>query len=219
MKKFLLIIPTVLCFLSCEKGETYFLRSYVMYYNDMEKITLKRYSEVGIDVYAEYGNSLGNFKSTGELKESYDALCEKHNDMTYNRKITILMSYGNWTESLGVDFVSIDMVSDSDFDATHSAGSSLGDIVKFHSDSLKPYIDSGYKECNNTYYGFGCYQSFDGFLSELTVNELTLMRNGGYIGSLKLETKPTLSKTHTFTVTMTADDGRVFTASIDMEFE
>lgn len=36
---------------------------------------------------------------------------------------------------------------------------------------------------------------------------------------LKFETPPTLSKTHTFTVTMTANDGRVFSDSVRMTFE
>lgn len=188
-----------------------------MGYLDAGEMVLKIYYEVEISISFRGEGGLGNYKSTGALKESYDALCEKHNDMTFLREtVTWGPSGPREVYLLGVDFLSIDITSDSDFDDEHPAGSSLGDIVKLNSYSLKPYIDSGYKLLapNGTVY-HPVYE----FVSELTPEQLILLGQRDYIGSLRFETQPTLSKTHKFTVTMIADDGREFTASIDMEFD
>ncbi len=218
MKKILLLLIALTMF-SCDLREKkVFLRSYVMHYYDVERVILREdiSSEVLVKgMYIEFYHltSLGAYNSTGSLKRSYDALCEKHNDMTYNRKFVIWDSAGpHQTSNIGIDFVSIDIVSDIDFDTEHPAGESLGDIVRFRSISSKPYIDSGYKGSE--------YTTVEGLVSELTPDQLTLLGQNTFIGGLYFETSPTLEKTHTFTVTMTPDDGREpFTASIEMTFD
>lgn len=223
MKKFLLLLLVTVGLSACFKDSKEFLRSYVMYYYDAAEMDLTLSYGNNIDIYFGELSSLGDYKSTGALKKSYDALCEKHNDMTFLRDFVVRDAYGpHSTEQLGLDFLSIDIVSDSDFDAEHPTNTSLSDVVMFYSYSLKPFIDSHYE----LRYNGGVYHPIEEKISNLSANQLVLLgrkANVGfwpmYIGTLVFEKEPDLSKTHTFTVTMTADDGRIFTASIDMEFE
>ncbi len=86
----------------------------------------------------------------------------------------------------------------------------------FESISLKPYIDSGYTlEIPYRDEHEPKYSRIEGQVSELTPDQLIMLGPT----SLRFESLPTLSKNHRFTVTMTADDGREFKASIDMRFD
>jgi hypothetical protein len=224
MRKLLLVLALSALFAGCEEkigeGGTYyiFLRSYVTCYHDVQDIQLWNYNyyispSQGVKgiVLGFRGDEIGNFESTGAEKETYDALCEKYGDMTFNRDVKMFTNLPNdLPNALSVDFVSVDITSNADFDAGHLAGSSLGDIVMFNAWSFKPYIDSGYTSND------GCW--IWELVSELTPAQLTLLeyQDGP---TLWIQTAPTLSKTHTFTVTMTADDGRVFSDTIEMTFE
>jgi hypothetical protein len=221
MRKLLLILLIVCGLMSCLKSvdEKEFLRSYVMTYMGTEGIFLNGYDdsngirEITISPAEKY--HLGSYYSKETKKDVYDALCEKHGDMTFMRDFVVQDGFGEYsTSNIGVDFLSIDITSDSPFDEEHSAGVSLGDIVTFSSYSLKPYIDSGYTDL----YDNNVYHPIVEQLSELTPNDLILLGMDTYIGTLVFDSEPTLSKTHTFTVTMTADDGRVFSDSIEMTF-
>lgn len=206
-----------------------YLRSYIMTYYDFEaleltlsmdgEIIINEYPNEGVDgVLGSRNKWLGSYNSTGAMKVAYDALCEKHNDMEYNRDFVVFDGFGpHHTYGLGVDFTSIDIVSNADFDDEHPAGSSLGNIVAFRSLSLKPFIDSNYTIEGDTPERYTVIQ---GLLFELTPEQLVLLgRRYGDLATLSFEKEPTLSKTHTFTVTMTADDGRVFKDTVEMTFE
>ncbi len=212
MKKILLCLIIIGGLSSCDMPDKYHLRSFVMNYFDAEEMRLEEYHSSGTTrgINIRYSISfIGGYDSAGSEKAEYDALCEKHNDMTYNRSVKL--QPWEHTDYIGVDFVTVDIVSDADFDEDHLLGESLGDIVLFRSHSIKPFIDNGYTGHQNT----AIYE----YLSELSSDQLVLLGEMGRIGRLEFKDLPTLSKTHTFTVTMTADDGRVFEDSIDMTFE
>jgi hypothetical protein len=224
MKKILLVLLIAGGLTSCFKEEKEFTRSYVLSYYGMDNIDLGgNYYEKTIYILTFTRYELGHYKSTGAKKQVYDALCEKHGDMTFLREQVTWGPGGPVTvEFLGIDFLSIDITSDSAFDEEHPAGVSLGDIVLFNSYSVKPYIDSGYTST----YDNDVYHPVNKHLSDLTQDDLILIGkykyssgDPDYIGKLTFDKEPTLSKIHTFTVTMTADDGRVFTDSIEMTFE
>jgi hypothetical protein len=234
MKKIIIPVLTVLFACSCGRKidggdpETIFLRSYVMTYYDFEglsltlsdnEIIMNEYPHAGVDgVVGSRNKWLGSYNNTGAMKEVYDALCEKHNDMNFNRNFAVFDGFGpHHTYCIGVDFVSIDIVSNADFDEDHPAGSSLADLVMFETLSLKPYIDSGYTIENSF---IDHFSHIECLMSSVTPDQLTLLGHRYQdFGRLAFENEPTLSKSHRFYVTLTADDGRVFTDSIQMTFE
>ena len=224
-----------------------FFRSYVMHYYSAEGIELAfspkkrdnraiviiKPTEVGTSFKPPY---LCGYGSTGDQQILYDELCLKHNDMSYNRTFKYrspddLPNY----RYIGTDFISISVVSDSDFDAEHPAGSELGDVIRYASYSPKKYIDSGYTEEFDWVYSEGLARAVyasdalargvptalehpaEKLVSELTPADLTLLSTKS-LGAMQFERLPTLSQTHRLTVTMTTDDGTEISASIDMEF-
>ncbi len=229
MKRRILIIFILIlcgCYREVTKPSEIYLRSYVMSYYDVDGIVLTAYKESArITVNNLVDGWIGGYTDEGEKKEAYDALCEKHGDMTFCR--TVLKMPGEYVAYPGVDYVSIEITSDADFDDRHPAGSSLADIATFISSSVKPYIDNGY-----VYPIYGDPGSaVKKLVSDLIPEDLVLTGEDrvtayrpipavvGYFGALEFRQKPTLSKTHTFTVTLTADDGRVFSDTVEMTFE
>ena len=217
-----------------------FLRSYVLSYYSVDSIKLSLRIDTsekkGIFISPTPTTSSGRlrllctYNSKGNGQTIFDALCLKHNDMSYNRTVKIhdpgdlpLHQYS------GVDFSAIRIVSDSDFDAAHPAGTDLGDIVRYAYFSPKKYIDSGYIDefdwatadglAGELYatYASRFEHPVEKMVSELTPDDLILL--GIYdLGFLQFETNPTFSQTHRLTVTMTTDDGRELSASKDLEF-
>lgn len=151
MKRILLIAVLLSMFISgCEvknKSMKVYLRSYIMGYYDPFEIQLNDigWTDYGNNIYVfvTKGETIGTYMDDGERKILYDKLCEKHGDMTFNRVI----DYHPWAGILeypGVDFVSIEVTSNADYDVAHLAGDSLTDIVIGNMTSVKEYIESGY---------------------------------------------------------------------------
>ncbi len=213
-----------------------FLRSYVMSYYSVDSIKLEfltnRNRTKVIVIQPIPTNGIGlesrllcSYGSTGESQILYDDLCMKHNDMSYNRTF----KYRSPDELpihqySGVDFVSLRIVSDADFDEGHPAGTDLGDIVRYAYYSPKKYIDSDYAEgfdwaaadglAGELYYSASPYEHpIEKLVSELTPDDLMLLGVKS-LGALHFESRPTLSTVHHLTVTMTTDDYRELSASI-----
>jgi hypothetical protein len=128
--------------------------------------------------------------------------------------------------SVGIDFKSVEVISDSDFDDQHSAGSSLGDIVLFKAKSFYPYIIGGYQPKNCLY--DEKLRPIERVVSDLIEEDLIMLAFGGTqipdgvhdtTVNILFTTSPILSKTHNITVTMTADDGRVFEDTVQVSWE
>lgn len=110
----------------------------------------------------------------------------------------------------------ITIVSNSDFDEDHLAGTSLDDIVSICYDTYKPYIDNGYMhpDSSRTEYDYDPYKecvALEDFVAENS--KFMSVRNI----SLSFHNKSTMATRHTFEVTMTID-GKLpyrFTFSVD----
>ena len=185
-----------------------------------------------------------DLNSVGEQKEKFEKLCQKHGDVNYNQ-VRSLPEFG-FTELITFydkDFAVMNVVSDSDFDDAHPAGTSLADIVRFLGWSPHKYIQSGYsmsyhymsedlsEAFNRLLLLFGGKEQLvasnnsichpiDKKISELEAKDMILLRDFSSmsLGILYFEKTPENIKEHTITLKMTTDDGDVFENSIKIVF-
>lgn len=182
-----------------------------------------------------------NMEDSGKEKEIYDELCRKHNDLTYNRRRKISPYEGILGSAIypASDFKSIRITADRAFDAAHSAGDDLGDIIRFLSWSPIKYIKSGYTEYYHydtsalsrtfirvmpNFYGSECFKTetestcfpVDKLVSDLEPEDLVMLGedNPSIIGLLYFEKRPAVSGEYEITVSMTTDEDEVMTSSI-----
>jgi hypothetical protein len=141
-----------------------------------------------------------------DSKEHFNSLTKHFGDTTYNKKIPSM-----FYEAVADEFISVDLISDRDFDSSHPAGKSLKNIVKFHGVSPYKYIKSGYTDefdWNNTSNipeGFNTshLMLFDNYhpvfklLSELTLDDFKLL---GQLFYFSFTVAPPLGE-HNFTLT------------------
>jgi hypothetical protein len=232
------------------EGEV-FLRSFMPVYYSVSGI--KAYPNSGLEAHgfyisAQIGKDVYTFCSTGDNLARYNALCEKHEDMTFNR---IVPDYRPNTcyyakESFDkkdfkgfpdADFVSINVVCDVDFDEQHPSGTSLNDLIVVYIVSPYPYIKSDYTPFDwstITHFGTAQLQStlreirpvypIRKMMSELEVEDLKIIGDGysggsyGYLFSTAFYKGPAIRGAYYFTITMTADDGRTFSDTVRICF-
>jgi hypothetical protein len=119
----------------CDVRYTHKFQSYILYYNDYQDFILEICDSGGITIAGFGGKEVANWESKRRKKVIYDSLCVLHNDMRYNTKRDFIASPG-WGDCFKSDIVSIDVVSNTDFDEQHPAYSSLNDIIRLLSVSL-----------------------------------------------------------------------------------
>ncbi len=218
---YLLVILSGTLLVGCPQAENR-VRSFIRGYYEIDDI----YIQIGhnnnlIEIGGAKNSENWTYYSESIQKEKYDVLCRKHNDMSWNGAY-------NTYYALGVDFLSIDFVSDADFDETHSAGTSLADILEFESESYYPYLKNGYNRGQSN--RINPPTRIIKPLSELTIDDMVMLGQSvpnlvmypSYelvIAYLDWLSEPTLSKTHNITVTMISDDGRTFEKTIEVSWE
>lgn len=231
MKRLIFILMISVILPGCEKraGDEIYRRSFAMVFYEtgsMELMTNPDNKTI-LNFIISLNNSIGSYKDTGSRKTVYDALCQKHGDMTYNREEFV--PFGREPSFLAYNPISVDIVSDANFDEEHLAGTSLADLIIFSSFSSKPFINSGYVEHdwgeNEIWYshmaGKQPYYPVHKKVSDLTIEDLTLLYGFGSTinGALYFQSLPTLSKVHNITVTFTDERGETFSDTIEMNFE
>ncbi len=222
---YLLVILSGTLLVGCPEVDYHITRSFVEEYYEVDDFEIVAGYKNTISIKGMKEGNYWKFYNSGSQKDKYDALCKKHNDMSWNKT-----SFRHCV--LGVDFLSIDFVSDADFDETHSAGASLSDILRFESESLYPFVSGGYEGAEfGENYNRGEYTRINKPLSELTIDDMKMLGKdthpnlladryyGPYIAYLFWLSEPTLSKTHNITVTMISDDGRTFEKTIQVSWE
>ena len=194
----------------------------------------------------EKGEVISPNTVNSESKKEYDELCEKHYDTSYNRKIVTAGGIFYPFAYTSVDFVSLNVTSDSDFNSI-PAGGSLGDIIRFHSLSVNKYILSEYSKGYN--WNDSDYAILETYLngndrvrinkefkkrnnspfhpivkmvSDLEPEEMILLGDGNMflarLAILEFTEIPSLNKEHNITITLTSDEGVEYTSMINLVF-
>lgn len=133
-----------LLFCGCPPSSLYdefYSRSFVLRYCRVSDISIERrnYPEDDPDYNLGYfirvvADKLYRANRSGEEKQVFDALCEKYNDVTYDRKVRY--SYDEYNPPrCSCFFTDLEIWSTADWDAGHPAGTPLDDIVRFESDT------------------------------------------------------------------------------------
>ncbi|MCD8103396.1 MAG: hypothetical protein LUE26_12645 [Alistipes sp.] len=244
MKTSILIIFILAFYLSaCYPEKDYYTMktdSYVLFYHKLEKINIISHEPGIIQLCFNAASDVEYSKSKNY--SIYRSLCEKHNDITYDRKVKVSIP-SDHNRFMAQDFVSIEIQSDQDFDDEHPVGSSLGDITTFYSMSPYKYIQSGYQkefdwpsfEFNDFYVNLFYVSSTQNrstlypvyeFVSDLNYEQLKILGTGEVrgitntlFGYIKFTQYPETEMEHNITVTMTDDEGRVYESSVIVNFE
>ncbi len=206
-----LLTTLLLCACPSSPYTNYYTNSFVLFYSPYKLDTIylrSAHNQMGPlpDDNLSYGifikgtGKMG-IESTGAEKEIYDAVCEKHQDLTYNRNVKIYWGY-DYDCRCYWDFTEFDVWSSAEWDSQHPAGSSLGDIARFVSNTPLPYIQSGYKQKHPT---GGAYYPIDCLVSELKPADLTLLPASGFW--LRFTHPPTKPGPHTLSIRLTTDEG------------
>ena len=146
-KTFLLLIIFSLTLSSCDNFYDRKVNNLVGDYRDIENIVIEQidnnccklsYDENNVIIYDYVSES-------SKLKYIFDSLSIKHSDINYKGKARSSTSGYPFT-CLATDFISITVTSTNNYNATHTANSSLNDIIRFISLSCYPFIKSNYRD-------------------------------------------------------------------------
>lgn len=231
------LLLSAIFFHSClvDRVTTEIFRSYVYCYYDSDEINLELTKTGNICMYAGKPTSSYKWRSKGAMKELYDSLCMSHNDMDYNTKISYIVSLTMEIpggEQSKRNIQKIDVLSNADFDEAHPAGTLLNDVVSYLGSTIRPFIDSGYKqtydwtsESSSRIFKESIDRSEAHFPIDKKLNEieesdfLLTMSSGSRLGVLVFDAEPTLSKEHEITVKIQLSGGKVFEVKIEKIFE
>ena len=237
MKRLILLsIVTALLYQSCDRARYYVFKSYVTRYCKFEDIGIDTTKAGNIIIRGKGRVKQYSWRDEGGEKTTYEALCRKHNDLTYNKKREYHLR-PEWGVCSAVDFIEIDIVSDKDFDAEHPAGTSLKDIVRFVSISPKKFIDSGYKETFNweknepkifkkeedtnklfNYSELKNYFPINMLLKDIGTDEMQMLPVNTH-GILFFDKQPTAEKEHLLTVTIYIGERKKLVRTITKVFK
>ena len=236
MKRLILLsIVTALLYQSCDRARYHVFKSYVTRYCKFEDIGIDTTKAGNIIIRGKGRVKHYSWRDEGGEKTTYEALCRKHNDLTYNKKREYRHS-PEWGVCSAVDFIEIDIVSNKDFDSEHLAGTSLKDIVRFVSVSPKKFIDSGYKETFNWRRNrpeifkkdsmvlslfqreAENYFPINRLLKDMGRDEMQMLPANTH-GILFFDKEPTAEKEHTLTVTIYIGNNRKLVNYITKKFK
>ena len=147
------------------------------------------------------------------LVNRYDSLCKAHKDTEYSKKEKhysghqfIWATYRRMT---------LDVTSDTQYDAAHPAGTSLADIVNIKTYSAKEIIENGYDKSLVVKDEQGCLDLQLGHELKMPLEQFNREYRKLIADNIRLnlKTAPDVTSTHRFTVTYRDEDGRVLTAT------
>lgn len=210
--KFLLLLAGLLLIGACNKATEVYTDSFVMNYSIHDGIELAYELEPGT---AQHGLKLRlkepvkhvGYNSEGADKQLYDNLREKHNDISFSRRVLLYNGVGG-AGAMYPDYTSITVTSDSNFDNAHPAGTSLNDLIDCKYQSSYLYVVGGYADES-------LLEIKTKALADVVPNDLTMLAR---LNLYFTKNPAKLDNPHDISVSVTTDDGRTFTASYTMNF-
>ena len=146
-----------------------------------------------------YGEVVSNDRNSA----LFNSIAERIGDTNWNRPL----SNGPPVGTVGKIITSINVVSDTDFDADHPSGIPLNDLISFYGHTPYYFIQNGYKGNE--------YKIINKKISELGENELVFIVPDPPISFIKL---PDVQMNHRITMTITFEDGVVLSTTQDIVF-
>ena len=199
----------------------FFLPCYNTPYNNGEVLTYEmtekfEYENLIHDIgYYEYNDD--EYPPIKEHLLRYDSLCKAHKDTEYSKKEKHYS--GEQFPFATYRRMTLDITSDTQYDAAHPAGTSLADMVIINISSAKEIIESGYDEnlCGKeiNIYGDEYPVLSSGYELRMPLKQF----NEEYRKlvdcrmNIDFPVAPDVTSTHRFTVTYRDEDGRVLTAT------
>lgn len=153
----------------------------------------------------------------GDIKRRYDSLCVAHKDTEYSKKEKHYS--GEQFPFATYRRMTLDITSDTQYDAAHPAGTSLADLVIININSAKEIIESGYDEnlCGKDINIYGDEYPVLQFGYELRMPLKQFNEEYRKLVDCRMNfdfpVAPDVTSTHRFTVTYRDEDGRVLTAT------
>ncbi len=127
--------------------------------------------------------------------------------------------------ALAHNFKSITITSNKDFDTTHPAGTSMGDIISVSFESYKSMIENGFSGA------FGLKtKNITTKIQDLTLQDLSVVRcpsissrhsidtKKNHTFKFTFETLPTLEQQHTLDIVFVSDEDEEFRFKVDVDF-
>ena len=147
------------------------------------------------------------------LVNRYDSLCKAHKDTEYSKKEKHYS--GEQFPYATYRRMTLDITSDTQYDAAHPAGTSLADIVNIKAYSAKEIIDSGYDLSLIVKNELGSLILQKGHELNMPLEQFNREYRKLVASSIRLNfpVAPDVTSTHRFTVTYRDEDGRVLTAT------
>lgn len=170
---------------------------------------IQRDSYEAATIHSLWGTSFDDEALARQNAAKYDSLPKAHNDLDYNRRTLTMVLECLYRQTTGIH-----VVSDTDYDEEHPAGTYLDDIIWIHFKSAEDYCDrlhifetiSGKTTGPSSYYSSLPIIDLElsEYLDEFNRIQRKLIQ---FSFSFRLTKAPDRTGTHRFTITYTNEDG------------
>lgn len=193
MKKFVLIIASLLWLCSCELATTfeYDFDSFVTAYYEYANIEVVVNNGPEVLVCPKIGEIYSEQSSDPQIKARFDELANSYNDLNYNKKHVGAQPF-HYPNLMAIENIAkIDIICIEDIDESHKAGEPVADLFTFNTVSPLRFIQSGYTyllDENSSNHSNGYfklyYEPILKPLDETTSSDLYMIGNGEYINNM-----------------------------------
>ena len=190
----------------CSSHEDIWTDSYIEEYYEINGLRIHQLTSGSI-TFIGTGRS-ASIKSTGEDKVWFDRICHENGDFTYSREVCLMYGMPDII-AYTPDIVSIDVLCEDDFDASHPAGSSLNDYIKIAYGHAGDYIASGYKDPP-----YPDLRRQKRQLSEITPEDLKVL----LYAELLFVTEPEKTGIHSLKIVLKTADGKEYSDTFHYDF-